>query len=500
LHVITHFPFFDGSIHIRYLWLISSGYHSNIDFFCLYPTLGYYLTLPYFNLFPESAFVLLALRLFSAAIVVLIGLLYYFHGRRISHDWIIALLPFLLISTDRSIGVFFSEYSIDHIAALVAIWAMTIIMSEPRFGRLIFCTTLSVISLFIMPRYHFPLFFGLLCYAWDYYSRTKNPYRAISGLLSGLLSALLVVAAIFAIAGGSLVNNFKYAYLFNFRFSSALDEQIGSSPLFDPVFMYVASFLRYHPLLSASFLLGIVGWFRYSIKGWRKPDHYIFGGGGILLGCIVSTCFDAVYCEQYITPVLLCMTLFVPFAFSETVASEKTIRFTRLAFVVIAFLILIVRLDRVADEFQLTPYNSRGKTPTSEKLLGEIVMAPTGINILNEYDDLLGIIPENEKIVAAWPYHPLFRRDLTFQIFDDRPSLTIGLRKNGPIIKTFSAELFKTALEQNPPALIILKNLDQFYPPGWDKVASEYISSHQDLYETYSTRLFEGYIRKDLLE
>lgn len=500
LHIITHFPFFDGTIHIRYLWLISSGYRANVDFFCIYPTLGYFLTLPYFNLFPESAFVLLALRLFSAANVALIGLTYYIHGRRISHDWIIALLPFLLISTDRSIGVFFSEYSIDHLAALVAIWAMTTILSEPRFGRLAFCTMLSVISLFIMPKYHFPLFFGLLGYAWDYYSETKKPYLAISGLLSGLFSAILVVAAIFWLVGGSLLNNFKYAYLFNFRFSSALDKQIGDSQLFDPVFMYVASFLRYHPLLSFSFLIGIVGWIRYANKGWRQPDHYIWGGCGILLGCIVSTLFDAIYCEQYITPVLLCMSLFVPFAFSETVVSEKIIKFTRLTLVIITFVILIVRLDHVADEFQLTPYNSRGKTPTSEKLLGEILMAPTGINILNEYDDLLEIIPEDEKIVAAWPYHPLFRRDLTFQIFDDRPSLSIGLIKSGPIIKTFSADTFKMALEQNPPALIVLNNLDEFYPPGWDSVAAEFISRHNDLYEKYSTRIFEGFIRKGLLE
>lgn len=500
LHIVTHFPFFDGTIHLRYLWLLSCGYHSNIDFFCLYPTLGYYLTLPYFNLFPESAFVLLALRLFSAAIVALIGLTYYSHGKRISQDWVVALLPFLLISTDRSIGVFFSEYSIDHIAALAAIWAMTIIMSEPRFDRLVLCIMLSVISLFVMPKYHFPLFFGLLGYLWDYYCRSKKASAALFALLSGLLAALLLVAAVFALNGGSLINNFKYAYLFNFRFSSVLDEQIGTSPLFSPVFIYVASFLRHHSVLSVSFLFGIVGWIRYSRTRWSMPDRHIWGGWGILTGCAISTLSDAVYCEQYITPVLLCIALFVPYAFSEMVSSAHTIRFMRLMFVAFMLYRLVFRLDRVADEFDLTPYNSRGNTATSRKLLGEITMAPTGINILNEYDDLLDIIPENEKVVAAWPFHPLFRRDLTFQIFDDRPSLSLGFLKNDPLMKTFAADTFKTALEQTPPALIVLKNLDEFYPPGWDRVAAEYISSHSYLYEKYSTRLFEGFIRKDLLE
>ncbi|GAM08748.1 hypothetical protein OR1_01022 [Geobacter sp. OR-1] len=158
LHIVTHFPFFDGSIHIRYLWLLSAGYRANVDFFCFYPTLGYFITLPYFKLFPESAFVLLALRLFAATTIALIGLTYYCHGRRISRDWVLALLPFLLISTDRSIGVFFSEYSIDHLAALAAILAMSLVMSEPGFLRLVLCTMLSLTSLFIMPKYHFPLF------------------------------------------------------------------------------------------------------------------------------------------------------------------------------------------------------------------------------------------------------------------------------------------------------------------------------------------------------
>lgn len=500
LHIVTHFPFFDGSIHIRYLWLLSSGLRANIDFFCLYPTLGYFLTLPYFDLFPESAFVLLALRLFSAVIIALIGLIYYFHGRKISDDWVIALLPFLLISTDRSIGVFFSEYSIDHMAALAALCAMAIMMSRPGFGKLLACSMLSVISLLIMPKYHMPLAFGLFGFLWAYYLQTRKTAPVLFGLFIGTFSTLAITLAIFAANNGSLIDNFKYAYLFNFRISSILDDHIGTSPLYSPVIFYVLNFLRHHLVLAISFLLGVSAWLRYAIKGWSKPDHIILGGGGILLGCIASTLFEAVYCEQYITPVILCLALFVPFVFSKDGSSPVTIRYMRLAFVAFMFFRLVIRLDRVADEFQLTPYNARGNTAISRKMLGEVIMAPTGINILNEYDDLLEVIPRNERVVAPWPFHPLFRRDLTFQIFDDRPSLSIGFSENDPLLMTFATDTFRHALEQNPPALIVLQGLDEFYPPGWDTVASDFLSRHEELYEKYSTKLYEGYLRKDLLE
>ncbi|WP_152609810.1 hypothetical protein [Geobacter sp. OR-1] len=279
-----------------------------------------------------------------------------------------------------------------------------------------------------------------------------------------------------------------------------MEEQIGDLPRFSPIIVYVLSFLRHHPLLSVSFIIGIFAWLRYAKAGWRTPDPHIWGGGGILLGCIVSSFFEAVYCEQYLTPILLCMALFVPFAYSEMVAGPKTIRLVRHLYVIIAFCILAVRLDGVADEFKLTPYNARGNTPTTNKIIGEVTMAPTGLNILNEYDDILGIIPRNETVVAPWPFHPLFRRDLTFQIFDDRPSLAGAFKENDPMKRTFAPETFNNALERNPPGLIVLQDMDGFYPPGWHQVATDFLMRHEDIYEKYATKLYQGYIRKDLLD
>lgn len=500
LHIVTHFPFFDGTIHARYLWLIAHGYRANVDFFCIYPTLGYFLTLPYFSLFPESSYVLLALRLFSAVLIACLAIVYYQHGRRLSNYWIIALLPFILIGTDRSVGVFFSEYSIDHFAALTAIWALTIIMSAPRFGKLVLCTALAVASLFFMPKYHYPLFFGLLGYLWTFYAREKRPLLLVGGLLAGAAAALVAIGAVFLLNHGSLVNNFKYAYLFNFKLANVMDERLPDSPLFAPMINHAQIFLRHHPFLLTVYALGIAGWGRYVVKTWPRPDHYVWGGGGILLGCLLSTSVTTIYTEQYLTPLLLCLALFVPFIFSEVISSRNSIRYLRAVLVVIVFCMLVVRLDHVADEFQLTPSNSRGNTVIERTLLGEVIMAPTGINILNEYDRLLDIIPENETVVAAWPYQPIFRRDLTYQIYDDLPSLSMGLSQNTSLRKTFAPNTFRKALEKSPPALIILQGMDEYFPLGWDKVAADFIARSRDLYVTYTTLFLKAYIRKDLLD
>lgn len=499
LHVITHFPFFDGTIHLRYLWLIASGLRANVDFFCIYPTLGYFLTIPFFKLFPESAFVLLALRLFSGVMIALVGIVFYTHGKRIINDWVVALLPFLLICTDRSIGVFFAEYSVDHIAAVFALWAMSIFFQQPGTGRLAFSAMLSAISVFIMPKYHLPLFLGLTGYVAAYYLDCRKVRPVVIGLAVGAGAALLLVTLIFSANHGSLVNNMKYAFLFNFRLSSVLGTTIGDSPLYAPVLVFLLSFLRFHPVLSMTFVLGLAGWVSYVLKNRNRMDQVMLGGGGILAGTVIGSFGHAVYCDQYLAPALFTLALFVPFAFTDLLTAPRLRSVMRASLVAIVCTIIVARLYYVADEFELTPYNSRGDTKTSRKLLGNIVMAPTGINILNEYDDLLDIIPPGERVVAAWPYHPLFRRDVTFHIFDDRPSLSCGFASDDPLMKTFSPEYFRGELEKSPPALIALGNLSENYPPGWDTVAQQFLDRHHEQYEPYKTRLYDGFIRKDLV-
>jgi hypothetical protein len=403
-----------------------------------------------------------------------------------------------LISTDQSIGVFFSEYSIDHIAAFTAIWAMTLIMSKPRIDKLALCAVLCVTSLFIMPKYHFPLNLGLLGYLFVCYSDSKKVLKIFSGLFAGVVTALLLISAVFIFNSGSFMDNFKYAYLFNLKLSTVMSEKLPDSSLFSRVFFHVLFFLRHHPLLSGLFTLGILGWSRRTVSMWRKPDHYVWGGGGVLLGCLMATASTSMYTEQYLAPTLLCLALFVPFAFTF-ISSTVTIRLTKLVAAVVVFCMLLVRLDRVADEFKLTPLDARADTAIERKLLEEVRMVPSGVNILKEYDELLDIVPRNEAVVAAWPYHPLFRRDLTFQIYDDLPSISFGFKNDDPLVQSFSAATFKEALEKRPPGLIILQGMDEFYPRGWDKVAQEFISRNGSLYKSYSAKLINGYVRRDLL-
>lgn len=60
MHLLTHFPFFDKAVQVRYLGLFISGLTPNVDFYCVYPTLGYILNFPFINIFPESVFIVLA--------------------------------------------------------------------------------------------------------------------------------------------------------------------------------------------------------------------------------------------------------------------------------------------------------------------------------------------------------------------------------------------------------------------------------------------------------
>lgn len=497
--LITHFPFFDETINARYLWLIVNGYRPHVDFFCIYPTLGYFLTAPYFTLFPDSSLVVLALRFISAAIVVLMGVIYWSHGSSILRAPIVVLLPFFLVITDPATGAFLSEYSLDHMAALAALWAMVLMMSKPGAMRLVLCSALCVISFFLMPKYHLPLFFGLVGYLWTYYFQTRRLSHLVFCVSSGALAAILAILIAFALNHASIAENFRFAYLFNLSLSSVLKARISNTPLFGAVGSHLANFFCQHLLLAALYAWGIAGWFRYSMKNWRLQDQRVLAGGGILTGCLLSMFSSSMYTEQYLIPPLLCFGLFMPFSLSE-IASGAARKYITAALVLVVFYMLALRVGPAAEGFRETPLNSRGNTAIERKLLGEVILAPPGVAVLSDYTKLLQMIPKNEVIVAAWPYHPLFRRDLTFQIYDDLPSLSLGLSKDDPLHETFAPGTFKAALDSHPPALIVLEGMDEYYPQKWNVIASEFLSRQNDRYVLCPTSFIKAYVRRDLLD
>ena len=493
LHVLTHFPFFDEILHAHYLWLFSSGLKADVDFLCTYPALGYFLTLPFMRLFPDSAFLFLALRCLSVVIAVLIGIIFYLHGRRSSQYRMSALLPYLLVGTAPAIGAFFAEYSTDHMAALAAFGAMFLFFRPPRLWSVAVASALSIISIAIMPKYPVTLFFGMLGYLAAHYLKYRRASSLLLASTAGACAALLGIWLLFTLNNTSLVDNFRYSDLLQMR-RVFTNRYFRNLPLLQPLIVSVMEFLIYNPVIGLSVALGVSGWARRS---WRNADSTALGGGGILIGVLITSLMTKNNLSQYIAPQVLCLSLFAPFAFS-LFKSDAAAKALSLTLVAAALVTLSPRLGSVAAEFRETPLNARGVTPTLQRVLGRIVMGPIGIVALNDYDKLLKIIPKNERVVAVWPVHPIFRRDVTPIAFDEYPSYSVSLPADDRLKGFFDPEYFLQTLEKNPPAMISLERLEMNYPPGWKEVAGDFLDRHGDLYVTCETELFSFSIRKDL--
>jgi hypothetical protein len=495
MHLLTHTVFFDETIHVRYLWSLSSGLRPNIDFFCLYPTLGYVLTMPFMSVMPKTPDIVLALRCIPIAIALLIGIVYYRHGRRTSNEWCLGIAAFLLVVTSPGISAFFTEYSIDHIAALVSCVALLIFFSPPCFQGAAAASALCLASVLIMPKYVFPLFFGMLGYLAAWYIDKRNLAVLTATVIASSAATVLVVILLLNQVGDSLASNFRYAYLLNYRYNAAIHEHLGTGPFFTRTVFYVSDYYRDNILLAVVTILGITGW---VFKVWRERDPRLLAGCGVLCGTLASTAVITVFCEQYIAPVVLCLAMFAPFM-TFLPLLQANARSLRLLLVCAVLVVLIFRLASVAGEFKLTPFNSRGVTSTVQRKLEKIDMVLPVSHALEDYANLLEIIPKNGRVVAAWPYHPLLRRDLTFHAYDDRPSLSHAFETADPLLKTFSPGYFKATLEAAPPAMITIQGLDNYYPPGWGQVAEAFLEQNKALYALYPLKMFDAYIRKDLL-
>jgi hypothetical protein len=496
-HLLTHFPFFDETLHVHYLWLFSSGLKPNVDFLCMYPPLGYILTFPFFRLFPESAFVLLALRGLAVVMAAFVGLLFYVHGCRAAQDWSAALLPYLLVITAPGIGSFVVEYSIDHLAAVAAFGAMLIFFNTPGLGTVALASALCVTSVVITPKYPLPLFFGMVSYlgAAVYFNHRKA-VLLLAAAAFGAVAALLVVWLLFYLNHASLLAGLRYSDLLQYRWRK-ITGLFGGGKGSPPTLLYIWWFLVSNPVVGLAIVAGVAGWARQS---WRGPKRAAAcAGGGILLGTLLACLLVRSFLEQYITPVMLCLVMFVPFAFS-LFASAAASRLLRLLLVLGAGITLVVQLGVVAQEFQKTPWNARASTATSQRILHRVDAVPPCPAWLTEYAALLNYIPRNERVVAVWPFHPLFRRDLTMIVVDEIPSFATALPENDPLRRAFDPAVFREALEKSPPALIALFKLEQNYPPGWKAVAEDFLSRHQDLYVLLRIGSHKVSIRRDLVE
>jgi tetratricopeptide (TPR) repeat protein len=494
LRVLSHSPFYDETLHIRFLWLLFKGLKPEADYFCQYPALAYIVALPYIKLFPDSPYVILALRGLSVVICCLMGLLYFRHGRNVAGSGAVGLLPFLLIIAVPDFGAFMAEYSIDHLAALTAIWAMTLFFHAPRPTRVGLVCGLSVLSVAITPKYIVPLFFGLLAYviAAIVSSDWRRKGALVVAVVVGGLSALALVALLYRLANVSLLDNLHYAHFLTARYQLAQssDDKLSLSKVF-------VTFISRRLLVTIALMAGLACW---AVRTKRQGFVASLPGAGIIFGmALFALAARKNLCMvQYMTPMLFSAALFTPYAFPTCELSKfRLLRWLRWAMPVAVTVAISIQFFEIPGEFRKTPWNMK----SSEADFGYLVMGPPMLKMISYYDACLRYIPPGERVVAAGKYHPLLRRDLTWVTFDTPEGLENYLANDDPARKLFAPEAFHKALEEHPPAYIVLAELTRYYPQDWCRVCIDFLVRHQSSYLPFriDSNNANVWLRRDLV-
>lgn len=489
--ILTHFPFFDESTRIRFLWLMSEGLRPNIDYFTPHPSLGYILSLPLMNTLPMSAYSYLGLRGTSFIAFTAIGYLFWRHGKNVCGMGAAGLLPFLLVITSPAIANYCAEYSIDHISTVFAITAFCLMFSEHSGKNLFMMTTACTISILIMPKFLYPLFLGAATTVASACIVTRNLRQTLVPAAAGVVLAFAGTATLFTLHGISLWSDIDHSFLLHGRLAASGHSNVAAGT--EPVTLkYVVEHLINNPLLLLATTAGFAGIISLALK---KTREYLYPCAGIVLGAIISALMMRSFLEQYVTPVLLCFALAVPFALRAFSAALPRQAFTALL-ALLTMVSLTMGLEHSLRQFSQTPYNARGNTSMHKRLLGDVAMVKPGISKLAEYDQLLSVIPESETVAAVWPFHPIFRRDVTFITVDDIPTHAQGLRADDPIRSRFNREFYRAALNENPPAYIAPMGMEVNYPPGWLEETMLFLEKYGAMYKEFSG----GYLRSDLYQ
>lgn len=492
IHVISHFPFFDETIRVRFLWLMSTGLKPNVDFFTPHPSMGYIFSLPLMKISPESAYILLVLRFLSLFAFIAIGALFAFNSKKICGDWSIGIIPFLLVITAPAINNYCAEYSIDHLSAFFAFFAFLIFLSPPTSYKIVISVFLCSLSFLIMPKYQLPLFLGLIGFLVFSYHTNKKLSSILISLLGGTFFSFIFAFILFRLNGLSIFYDIDHSHFLSGRLATNGAHTVvdSGSPT---VLNFTFEHLTNNILLASVILTGISGWIYFSI---RSRTLAFLPATGILLGTLISSLMLRTFFEQYLTPILLCLAFFAPYIL-VSIKSLLTTNIIKMGLISCTIIALLGNLRAATSEIKDTPYNGRGNTKMHQRLLGNVAMVPNGISKLSEYEYLLSVIPPSETVAAVWPNHPLLRRDPTFITFDDIASKThaLGFRSTDPLLAQFNPETYRAAITKTPPAFISPTGMEVNYPPGWLQVTLEFLALNQHRYTPFA----DGYLRTDLL-
>ena len=483
LRVIIHFPFFDETLHVHYLWLLSNGYIPGTDFYCHYPALAYFFLIPFFQLLPDSAFVVLVLRYISLALYIGIGILLYYHGRRVTNDWCAAVIPLVLLAASSNIGPFMVEYSIDPFAAAAAVGALVIFFRTPSERTVAVSAGLSLLSVMLTPKYAFPLFFGLIGHSAAYLLVRREKLKAVSAICVGGAVSLACVLILYWLNGVSFLGNMA-ATLTTSRVLQKINDTL--------TYTFLLARLINKPVYWAVIALGLAGWV-YRSKG--RMDQITLSGAGILLGVILFFLTICLPLEQYQMPIYLSLAMFAPFAFAA-LGDTFWVKMLRSVTVVVVFIFVAAQYPALVQELVGTSvYMREANNP-------RFVKGPPAVKALSDIDRILHMIPRDEKIVALWPHNPMLRKDLTAITWDEAPSYSEVLSKDDPKAIFFDPKTYQAALAGHMPALINLDKLQVNYPPGWYELTVQFLARNEASYVKVPSSLQPGnfnYVRRDLM-
>ncbi|MBI5674651.1 MAG: hypothetical protein HZC48_02325 [Nitrospirae bacterium] len=483
LRIIIHFPFFDESLHVHYLWLLSNGYTPGVDFYCHYPVLSYLFMVPFFKLLPDSAFVVLVLRYVSLIIYIGIGLLLYFHGRKVTGDWGTAIIPLILLASSSNIGPYMIEFSVDPFATVTAVGAMLIFFRTPSERTIATSAGLSLLSVLLTPKYIFPLFFGLIGHAAAYILASRKKIKTIMAISIGGAAALAFVLTIYWLNEVSLTGNLA-ATLTTSRTIQKMNEIMP--------YTFLLARLVNKPVYVVMIVLGLLGW---AVRSRRRIDQITLSGAGILLGLILFFFTISLPLEQYLMAFYVSLAMFAPFAFAAW-KDTLGVKILRSAMFVVVFIVAVNQYPALLQEFMGTSVYVRDASNSST------LKGPPAVQALANIDKILRVIPKEERVVALWPYHPMLRKDLTGITWDERPSYTEALSDNDPNAVFFDPKSYRAALDNHIPALIDVNKLQTNYPPGWYELTVDFMDRNNASYVRVPSSVQPGefyYIRRDLM-
>lgn len=481
-HLVTRHPFYDECIHIRHLWRLSVGDRAYRDFWCAYPIPVYVLTLPFFRLLPESAISILALRALMLLPVAGLAGVFAWHARRVCGSSVWGIVPFVMVASVPDVARFLVEYSTDHSAALAACAAMVLMLGEANPKTVCGAAILSVLSVFFAPKYVWYLVPGGLAMLAAAWRDRPTGVRALAWGLGGAVAGFVAILALHAVVHVSFWDALYWVYVVQGRYNVTRDiRRLGFIVLH---FLFTQSWLG---ILLTAGVAGLIKAMRVS--AWR----YWCTAAGIYAAVLFSLVWLRQEGAQYKLPVLLTFVLVIPYAMNF-VNSERGRMWLTAVLTVLGCAVCGFNMARATRDFSHTPFNAR-----EDFVPGFVVeMTMPGVHRLYAMEKLLDMIPRDERVVAVWYMHPLFRRDVTFITQDDRPSLVPLIPAKHPVRRHFEPATLYTALTAAPPAYISPFWLNQNYPPGWMEVCRDFVNS-TNLYQQITIAGERALVRKDLL-